>query len=64
MNLVPSALIPVIVPALILYGLHKWRRTEIWVLVVAAAVGVILSGTILGPDISNLLSQLSGGRLH
>ena len=59
-----NSLIPVAVIALVLYGLHRWRCTELWVLVVAAITGVILSGTILGPDISQILSQLSGGRLH
>ena len=57
-------LIPVAVIALILYGLHRWRGAEMWVLLVAVVAGVVLSGTVLGPDISNLLSQLSGGRLH
>jgi hypothetical protein len=59
-----NALLPVVVIALVLYGLHRWRGAELWVLVVAAITGVVLSGTILGPDISNILSQLSGGRLH
>ena len=59
-----NTLLPVAVIALVLYGLHRWRGTELWVLVVAAIGGVVLSGTILGPDISQILSQLSGGRLH
>ena len=62
MNL--NALLPVAVIGLVLYGLHRWRGTEVWVLVVAAVLGVALSGTILGPDIHNILSQLSGGHLH
>ena len=53
-------LIPVAVIALILYGLHRWRGAEMWVLLVAVVAGVVLSGTVLGPDISNILSQLSG----
>jgi hypothetical protein len=59
-----NPLIPVVVIAALLFGLHRWRGAEIWVLVVAVVAGVVLSGTIIGPDISNLLSQLSGGRLH
>ena len=57
-------LIPVAVIALVLYGLHRWRGAEMWILLVAVVLGVILSGTIVGPDIHNIVSQLSGGRLH
>jgi hypothetical protein len=59
-----SDLIPVAIIGLILYALHRWRGAELWVLMVAVVLGVALSGTILGPDISTILSQLSGGRLH
>jgi hypothetical protein len=59
-----NALIPVAVIALVLYGLHKWRGTELWVLMVAVITGVVLSGTVIGADISQILSQLSDGRLH
>jgi hypothetical protein len=59
-----NSLIPVAVIALVLYGLHRWRGAEMWILLVAVVLGVILSGTIVGPDIHNIVSQLSGGRLH
>ena len=59
-----SALIPVAVIALVLFGLVRWAGAELWHLLVAVVLGVILSGTVLGPDVRNILSQLSGGRLH
>jgi hypothetical protein len=59
-----GSLIPLVIPVLILYGLHKWKHVDLWILAVAAAVGVTLTGTILGSDISTLMSQLSGGRLY
>jgi len=58
-----NSLIPVAVIALVLYGLHRWRGAEMCILLVAVVLGVILSGTIVGPDIHNIVSQLSGGRL-
>ena len=59
-----QALIPVAVIALALWGLVQWAGARFWHLLLAVVLGVILSGTILGPDIHNVLSQLSGGRLH
>jgi hypothetical protein len=59
-----SALIPVAAVALVLWGLAQFAGARLWHLLVAVVLGVILSGTILGPDIRNVLSQLSGGRLH
>ena len=59
-----SAFIPVAVIALILYGLVRWAGAQAWHLLVAVILGIFLSGTVLGPDIHNILSQLSGGRLH
>jgi type IV secretory pathway VirB2 component (pilin) len=59
-----NSLIPVAVIVLVLYGLHRWRGAEMWILLVAVVLGVILSSTVVGPDIHNILSQLSGGRLH
>ena len=59
-----AALIPVAVIALVLFGLVRWAGAQAWHLLVAVVLGVILSGTVLGPDIHNILSQLSGGRLH
>jgi hypothetical protein len=59
-----AALIPIAVIALVLWGLVRFTAAELWHLVVAVVLGVILSGTVLGPDIANVLSQLSGGHLH
>ncbi len=58
------ALIPLVLIALALWGLVRFTSSELWHLLVAVVLGVVLSGTILGPDIQNVLSQLSGGRLH
>ena len=59
-----SAFIPVAAIALALWALVRWAGAQAWHLLVAVVLGVVLSGTVLGPDISNVLSQLSGGHLH
>jgi type IV secretory pathway VirB2 component (pilin) len=59
-----TPLIPIAVVALALWGLVQWAGARPWHLLVAVVLGVILSGTVLGPDIHQLLSQLTGGRLH
>ena len=59
-----QALIPIAVIALVLWGLVRFTSAELWHLLVAVVLGVALSGTVLGPDITNVLSQLSGGHLH
>jgi hypothetical protein len=59
-----NALIPVALIALALWGLVQWVGARPWHLLAAVVLGVILSGTVIGPDISNVLSQLSGGHLH
>jgi hypothetical protein len=59
-----SQYIPLAVIALALWGLVRFTSSELWHLLVAVVLGVALSGTVLGPDISSVLSQLSGGRLH
>ena len=59
-----NALIPVALIALALWGLVQWAGARPWHLLAAVVLGVILSGTVIGPDISNVLSQLSGGHLH
>ena len=56
--------IPLAVIGLVLFSLGKWGRGPVWEMVTAVLAGVILTGTILGPEITVLLSQLSGGRLH
>ena len=43
--------------------MQRWGL-EIWHALVCLVLGVIVAGTILGPDISSILSQLSGGHLH
>ena len=58
-----STLIPLAVIALVIYLLQR-SGMQLWHALVCLVLGVILSGTILGPDISSILSQLSGGRLH
>jgi hypothetical protein len=59
-----TPLVPVAVIALVLWALVQWARAQLWHLLVAVVLGVILSGTVVGPDIRQILSQLSGGRLH
>ena len=59
-----QALIPIAVIGLVLWGLVRFTEARLWHLLVAAVLGTALSGTVLGPDITNVLSQLSGGHLH
>lgn len=59
-----AALIPVAAICLVLWALVRWAGAQLWHLLIAVVLGVILSGTVLGPDVQNVLSQLSGGRLH
>ena len=58
-----SALIPLAVVAFVVWLMHR-RGLEIWQAIVCIVLGVIVAGTVLGPTISSLLSQLSGGYLH
>ena len=59
-----AALIPVAVIGLVLWALVQWAGSQLWHLLIAVVLGVVLSGTIIGPDITTILSQLSGGHLH
>ena len=59
-----AALIPVALIGLALWALVRYTAAQLWHLLVAVVLGVILSGTVLGPDITTILSQLSGGHLH
>jgi hypothetical protein len=59
-----AALIPVAVIGLVLWALVQWADARLWHLLIAVVLGVVLSGTVLGPDITTILSQLSGGHLH
>lgn len=58
-----AGLIPLAVVALVVWLMHR-RGLEIWQAIVCIVLGVIVAGTTLGPAISGLLSQLSGGYLH
>lgn len=59
-----APLIPIAVIALVLWGLVRYAGASVGQLLLGAVLGVITSGTILGPDIATILSQLSGGHLH
>ena len=59
-----AALIPVAAIGLALWALVQWAGAQLWHLLIAVVLGVILSGTVIGPDITAILSQLSGGHLH
>ena len=61
MNL--SSMIPLAVIAFVVYLLQR-SGMQLWHALVCLVLGVVLAGTILGPDISSILSQLSGGHLH
>ena len=63
MTTVVPALIPLVIIGLVFFALAKWAAPA-WALVLALILGVVLSGTILGPDIHKIMSQLSGGRLN
>ena len=58
-----STLIPVAVVVGGVYLMHR-RGLEIWQAIVCIVLGVIVAGTVLGTNISGILSQLSGGRIH
>ena len=59
-----STLIPVAVVALVVYLLHRRQGMQLWHAIVCLLRGSSSPGTVLGPDISSVLSQLSGGHLH
>ncbi len=58
-----SSLIPLAVIALVVYLLQR-NGMQLWHAFACLVLGVILAGSVLGPNISSILSQLSGGRLH
>ena len=58
-----SSLIPVAFVVLVVYLLHRHRGMQLWQAIVCLLAGVVLAGTAFGPQISSLLSQLSGGYL-
>ena len=57
-----STLIPLAVIAFVVWLLQR-NGMQLWHAIVCLVLGVILAGTILGPQISSILSQLSGGHL-
>ena len=56
-------LIPLAVVALGVYLLQR-NGMQLWHAFVCLLLGVVLAGSVLGPNISSILSSLSGGRLH
>lgn len=58
-----SGLIPLALIGLVAWALVSRARARLWHVLVAMALGVAVTGTIFGPDISVLLSQISGGYL-
>ena len=56
--------IPLAVTGLGVYLLVKRTGAGLWQVLAAVLLGVILAGSILGPGISNLISQLTHGYLH
>ena len=58
-----SSLIPVAAVSLVVYLLHR-SGMQLWHAIVCLLAGVVLAGTAFGPEISSILSQLSGGHLN
>ena len=59
-----AQLAPVALIVVVLWAMVRYTAAELWHLLIGVVLGVILSGTIIGPDITTILSQLSGGHLH
>ena len=59
-----AQLAPVALIVVALWAMVRYTAAQLWHLLAGVFLGVILSGTILGPDITTILSQLSGGHLH
>jgi hypothetical protein len=59
-----SSLIPLAAIALVIYLLHRHSGMQLWHAIVCLLAGVVLASTAFGPQISSILSQLSGGRLN
>jgi hypothetical protein len=55
---------PVALIAVAMWAMVRYTAAQLWHLLIAVVLGVILSGTVLGPDLTTILSQLSGGHLH
>jgi hypothetical protein len=48
----------------VVYLLHRHQGMQLWHAIVCLLAGAVLAGSVFGPDISDVLSQLSGGHLH
>jgi hypothetical protein len=59
-----AQLAPVALVVLALYAMTRFTSAQLGHLLIGVLLGVVLSGTVLGPDITTILSQLSGGHLH
>jgi hypothetical protein len=59
-----AQLAPVALIVLAFWALCRYAGASLGQLLLGAVLGVITSGTILGQDLTTLLSQLSGGYLH
>ena len=59
-----TTFVPLAVIALVFWALAKWGHAPPWALGLALLLGVVLSGTIVGPTIHQILSQLSRGYIH
>ena len=56
-------LIPLAVVAIGVYLLQR-NGMQLWHAFACLLLGVVLAGSVLGPNISSILSQFSGGRIH
>jgi hypothetical protein len=59
----PGSLLPAALALGAVYLVHRFGGLKIWHALVCVLAGLVLASTFLGADISNVLSQLSGGRL-
>jgi hypothetical protein len=59
-----AQLAPVALIAVALWAMVRYTAAQLWHLLAGVVLGAILAGTILGPDLTTILSQLSGGHLH
>ena len=57
----PESLLPAAIGAV--YLMCRFGGMQTWHAVVTVLAGVVLAGSVIGQDISTVLSQLSGGRL-
>lgn len=63
----PALNLPNLIPlAVVAIGVYLLQRNgmQLWHAFVCLLLGVVLAGSVLGPNISSILSSLSGGRLH